>query len=69
MLPAHKYSVGQTVDFIAGRLDINIPRGAYTIVRLLPSESRDCQYRVKNARDGHERVLRESQLANGASLS
>jgi len=68
MLPNHKYTIGQTVEFVAGRMDVNIPRGAYTIVRLLPSETRDCQYRVKNSRDGHERVLRESQLGNSGAF-
>ena len=41
------------------------PRGTYTIARLLPSETLEHQYRVKNIRDNHERVVRESQLRRG----
>ncbi|HVC62586.1 MAG TPA: hypothetical protein VND19_19750 [Acetobacteraceae bacterium] len=59
----HKFAVGQVVDFLPGPADANVPRGKYTIQRLLPSETRDQQYRVKYAPDGHERVVLESQLA------
>jgi hypothetical protein len=59
----HKFAVGQEVEFLPGRMDFNVPRGIYTIVRQLPMEANDYLYRVKNVRDGHERVMRESQLA------
>ncbi len=59
----HRFAVGQTVDFLPGPADGNIPRGKYTIQRLLPSETRDLQYRVRHGLDGHERVVPESQLA------
>ena len=58
----HKYAVGQTVDFRPGPRDPNAPTGKYKVQRLLPSETRDPQYRVKHAADGHERVVVESQL-------
>ena len=58
----HKFAVGQAVDFLPGPGDANVPRGKYRVQRLLPSETRDLQYRVKHAVDGHERVVRESQL-------
>jgi hypothetical protein len=32
-------------------------------VRLLPAEASDQQYRVKSTLDGHERVVKESQLS------
>jgi hypothetical protein len=38
-------------------------RGTYTIVRLLPAEHNDQQYRIKSTTDGHERVVKESQLS------
>ncbi|MBV9734830.1 MAG: hypothetical protein JO209_02890 [Acidisphaera sp.] len=63
----HKFTVGQVVEFLPGRMDFNVPRGTYTIVRQLPMEANDCQYRVKNAHDGHERIMRESQLAATSS--
>ncbi len=59
----HKYKVGQTVNLIPNRLDRHLPSGAYTVLRLLPIEGLDIRYRVKNARDGHERVVLEGQLS------
>jgi hypothetical protein len=61
----HKFAVGDRVEFLPGRYDGNVPRGAYTVARLLPREAADNQYRVKNVRDNHERVVRESQLRPG----
>lgn len=66
-MPQHKFTVGQVVDFLPSSLDRNVPRGKYRIERLLPSETRDMQYRVKHAVDGHERVVVESQLSQSTS--
>jgi hypothetical protein len=38
-------------------------RGTYRIVRLLPPDANANQYRIKSTVDGHERVVRESQLS------
>jgi hypothetical protein len=65
MMASHKFAVGTRVEFIPGRFDGNVTRGIYTIARQLPSETPDLQYRVKNVRDNHERVVRESQLRPG----
>ena len=62
----HKFATGQSVSFLARRDELNVPSGTYTIVRQLPAEGREWQYRVKNAHDGHERVMRESQLTSTA---
>jgi hypothetical protein len=59
----HKFKVGQTVNIIPNRLDRHLPSGAYTILRLLPIEGIDVRYRVRNSRDGHERVVLEGQLS------
>jgi hypothetical protein len=59
----HKFVVGEMVDFLPGPGDANVPRGKYRIQRLQPSETREPQYRVKHAVDGHERVVSESNLA------
>lgn len=64
-MPPHGYAIGQSVELTPGRLDGNVPRGTYTILRLLPNDAADREYRVRNARDGHERVVRESQLRPG----
>ena len=61
----HKFAVGERVEFHPGRYEGNVPRGIFAVERLLPSENADNQYRVKNVRDNHERVVRESQLRRG----
>ncbi|WP_439598318.1 hypothetical protein [Falsiroseomonas sp.] len=66
MLPQHRYAVGQRIQFIPGRFDGSAPSGAYTVLRQLPNDAADREYRVKNARDGHERIIRESQMRQGA---
>ncbi len=59
----HKFKVGQNVRLSpANTLDHYTPRGLYQVVRMLPPDADDNQYRVKSAEDGHERVVRESQL-------
>jgi len=62
VLAFHKFKVGQTVHFAGGLKYATNVRGTYKIVRLLPSESDDRQYRIQSAKDGHERVVRESEL-------
>ncbi|NJO55855.1 MAG: hypothetical protein HC834_05290 [Rhodospirillales bacterium] len=59
----HKFSVGQTVRFSPrSKSRSNAPED-YKVVRLLPAEHNDQQYRVKSTSDGHERVVKESQLS------
>jgi hypothetical protein len=64
-MPPHDFSVGQNVEFIASKYEASVPRGAYVVVRLLPNDGMDREYRVKNSIDGHERVVRESQIRRG----
>jgi hypothetical protein len=66
-MATHLYTVGQNVEFIAGRFDGNVPRGLYTVVRQLPGPDNDREYRVKHQQDGHERVVLESQLRSGST--
>jgi hypothetical protein len=37
-MPPHGFAIGQSVELSPGRLDGNVPRGTYTILRLLPNE-------------------------------
>ncbi|MBV8937941.1 MAG: hypothetical protein JO320_08420 [Alphaproteobacteria bacterium] len=62
-MSAPKFSVGQTVRFSPDRNQEVAARGSFKIVRLLPEEASVFQYRVKSQLDGHERVVREDQLA------
>ena len=62
-MSGHKFAIGQSVRFSPDRIQISSGRGRFKIVRLLPEAASVLQYRVKSELDGHERVVREDQLA------
>ena len=57
----HRFKVGDAVR-VHQSANPHIPRGSYKVVRLLPAEGSDHQYRLKSSLDGHERVVRETDL-------
>jgi len=61
---AHKFNIGQLVDFEPGALRTLAP-GPYEIRHLVPASDRDPDdpcYRIKNLAEKHERVAPESAL-------
>ena len=64
-MATHRFAVGQEVRFSPDRRqEQEHTRGAlFKIVRLPPEAGNMLQYRVKSETDGHERVVREDQLA------
>lgn len=63
---AHKFRVGDNVQVIAGLLGRGDGGGTYQVVRLLPSDGDEQQYRIKSATEPHERVAKQSQLERSA---
>jgi hypothetical protein len=63
-LKTHKYEVGQTVYYTSPTFGRTSSSGNYTVVKLLPSEGDDYQYRIKSSGEAFERVAKESQLDN-----
>jgi hypothetical protein len=61
-LKTHKYRVGQTVFYTSSPISRPGASGSYKVVRLLPSDGEDYQYRIKNPGEAFERVAKESQL-------
>jgi hypothetical protein len=61
-LKEHKFEIGQTVLFTSRPLGHMAVNGTYRIVKLLPSDGDDYQYRIKSATEAFERVAKESQL-------
>jgi arginine/ornithine N-succinyltransferase beta subunit len=59
----HKFVVGETVYFTASNVARPAASGTYEVIRLLPTDGDDCQYRIKNSTEAFERVAKESQLA------
>jgi hypothetical protein len=60
-MAAHKFKVGQLVTLHSKRHGVWAE--PFDVVRLLPHENGNFQYRIKSTRDSHERVAFESELA------
>lgn len=58
----HKFRIGESVLYRSGTRGLSAASGVYKITQLLPSESDDCQYRIKSFDEPHERVIKESDL-------
>ena len=60
---SHKFRVGESVYFTASNIARPGASGTYEVIRLLPTDGDDCQYRIKSTTEAFERVAKESQLA------
>ena len=63
---AHKFRVGDNVHIIAGLLGRGDIGGVFKVIRVLPTEGDEQQYRIKSASEPHERVAKQSQLERAA---
>jgi hypothetical protein len=61
-LKEHKFAIGQTVYFTSRPIGQMAVNGTYRIVKLLPSDGDDYQYRIKSQGEAFERVAKERQL-------
>jgi hypothetical protein len=61
-IKTHKYHVGDAVYYNSPSFGRAAATGSYTVVKLLPSEGDDYQYRIKSSGEAFERVAKESQL-------
>ena len=62
MLKTHRYSLGQAVRYTSGPFGRFGANGSFRIVKLLPSDGEEFQYRIKSTGEAFERVAKESQL-------
>ena len=62
LLKTHKYSLGQNVRYTAGPFSRFGASGSFKVVKLLPLEGDEHQYRIKSSGEAFERVAKESQL-------
>jgi len=58
----HKYRVGERVYYTSPSFGRAAATGSYTVMKLLPSDGDDHQYRIKSSGEAFERVAKESQL-------
>jgi hypothetical protein len=68
-MAGHKFSIGEVVDFVNARVALAATKESCEILRQLPTDGDDPQYRVKCASEGFERVVRESQLSRAGALT
>jgi hypothetical protein len=61
-LKEHKFHIGQSVYFTSRPIGHMAANETYQVVKLLPSDGDDYQYRIKSASEAFERVAKESQL-------
>jgi hypothetical protein len=61
-LKEHKFQIGHTVYFTSRPIGHMASNGTYRVVKLLPSDGEDYQYRIKSTEEAFERVAKESQL-------
>lgn len=62
LLKVHKYTLGQSVRYTSGPFGRFGATGSFKVVRLLPLEGDEHQYRIKSSGEAFERVAKESQL-------
>lgn len=58
----HRFRLGQMVRLSRRSSYQAMAEGTYQVVRQLPYSEGDYQYRIKSAREQHERVVKESEL-------
>ncbi len=63
-MAGHRFAVGDRIEIRRSTYQVDV--GPYTVVRLLPNDSADREYRVKHVRDGQERVVAESGITPSA---
>ena len=55
----HKFKIGQRL-FPTCSVGLNVPWGAYVVVKRFPERDGEFEYQVKNFSESDERVVRES---------
>jgi hypothetical protein len=61
---SNQYRPGQTVRLVRSSLR-SAADGEFKIVRPLPDDGGETQYRIKSLREPHDRVVKESDLQKG----
>jgi hypothetical protein len=62
-MSAHKFAVGDQVRYAGSGKDPLRATGVFEVLRRLPPDTGDPQYRLKCQGEPYERMARESQLA------
>ena len=60
-MPSHKFHIGESVK-LRPAISRNVPGGFYEVIKQLPHNGREYEYRIKSASEEHERVAGEGEL-------
>jgi hypothetical protein len=60
-MPSHKFRIGESV-MVKRSIGRNVPGGVYEVIKQLPHNGREYEYRIKSANEEHERVAGEGEL-------
>jgi hypothetical protein len=58
----HGFKIGQAVTYLWREKS----SGTYKVTQLMPSENGDFQFRIRNLKEAHDRVVKESDLDSAA---
>ena len=58
----YKFKIGEAV-YYHPKLSIDAPRGAYQIIRRLPTAEGEFQYVIRSVNEDRQRVAKESELS------
>jgi hypothetical protein len=63
-MASHQFKVGQSLVYSPRRIGNQGGNQSCKVVRLLPAEGGEFQYRIKCTHDNVERIARENQLSH-----
>ncbi|MBA4171099.1 MAG: hypothetical protein C0511_00220 [Hyphomicrobium sp.] len=62
-MAVHKYRIGQLVAFAPSRQSMPASSREYKVLRLMPPENGQFQYRIKSIAETYERTALEKELS------
>jgi len=60
-MPSHKSHIGDSV-MLKPAIGRNVPGGVYEVIKQLPHNGREYEYRIKSANEEFERIAGEREL-------
>ena len=60
-MPPHKFHIGDSV-MLKPAISRNVPGGVYEVIKQLPHNGREYEYRIKSANEEFERIAGEREL-------
>ena len=65
-MPSHKFHIGDSV-MLKPAISRNVPGGVYEVIKQLPHNGREYEYRIKSANEEYERIAGGTRTNQGVS--